>query len=93
MDLRDRQKAVKLEGLRLKGRAAFPRNRRCGGGTGRAKLACGQEIESLETRGKFDGGDTALAKEPAEKIRGRLVTFLRVAFQAAGYEISIGVPS
>lgn len=93
MDLRSRQKAVRLEGLRLKGRAAFPRNRSGNSSNGRAELACGEGIEGVETRGKFDGGEAALAKEPAQKIRGWFVAFLRVAFQAAGDEIPITVLS
>jgi hypothetical protein len=93
MDLRTRQKAVKLEGLRLKGRAAFPRNRSVNRSNGRAELACGEGIDGAETRGKLDGGEAAFAKEPAQKIRGRFVPFLRIAFQAAGDEIPIAVLS
>lgn len=84
---------MKLEGLRLKGRAAFPRKRRGGGGKGRAEMACSESVKRHKTRAKFDGGEAALAKEPAQKIRRRFVPFLGVAFQAAGDEISIGVPS
>lgn len=91
MDLRDRQKALKLQGMGLNGRTAFAQDRFSGEQNGRAKLACGEGVEGLETRGKLDGGEAALAKQPAQKIRGWFVTFVRVAFEAAGNEISIRV--
>ena len=91
MDLRNRKKAIKLESLRLKGRTAFAEDRFGWHLNGRTKLASSEGVEGLETRGKFDRSDTALAKEPAQKIRGRCVTFLRVAFEAAGDEISIRI--
>ena len=83
MDLRDRQKALKLQGMGLHGGQPL---RRIGSAESRmegAKLACGEGVEGLETRGKLDGGEAALAKQPAQKIRGWFVTFVRVAFEAA----------
>lgn len=53
----------------------------------------GEGIERAEPFGEFDGSDAALAIEPTQKIRSRLVPFLRIAFQAAGDEVAIGVPS
>lgn len=82
-----------LERHRMEPRAAFAEERFGGRHNGRAEASHGEGVKRQKTRGKFDGGEAALAKEPAQKIRGRFVPFLRVAFQAARDEISIRVPS
>jgi len=73
--------------------AAFAEERFGRVGEGRREFARGEGIEGAEPFGEFNGGDAALAKEPTQKIGSRLVPFLGIAFQAAGDEVPIGVPS
>ena len=40
---------------------------------------------------KFGGGEVALAVEPTEKIDGGALPFLRVAFEAGGDEVAVGI--
>jgi hypothetical protein len=40
--------------------------------------------------GEFDGGQAALAVEPAEEIRGGAFPFLGIAFEAARDEVFVG---
>src|SRR5882724_4142327 len=54
----------------------------------RTELAGG---EGAEAGGKFGGGQVALAVEAAEKIVGRLFSFLGIAFHAAGDQVAVGI--
>jgi hypothetical protein len=62
-----------------------------GGGQGRGELAGGEGVEGAEAAGEFGGGQAALAIQQAEKIVGAALAFLRVAFQAAGDEVAVGI--
>lgn len=58
---------------------------------GRGEFARGEGVEGAETRVEFGGGQAALAIERAEKIGGGTFSFLRIAFEAAGNEVAVGV--
>src|SRR6266852_1295752 len=58
---------------------------------GRGKLAGGEGVEGAETGVELGGGDAALAIEPAEKIGGGTLAFERIAFEAGGNQVAIGV--
>ena len=58
---------------------------------GRRELAGGEGVEGAQAGGKFGGGQATLAVEPAEKISGGSLPFLRVAVQTAGDEVAIGI--
>jgi len=58
---------------------------------GRGKLAGGEGVEGAETGVELGGGDAALAIEPAEKIGGGTLSFERIAFEAGGNQVAIGV--
>src|SRR6266571_7699880 len=60
-------------------------------GERRRELAGGEGIEGAQAGGKFGGGQAALAVEPAEKVSGGAIPFLRVAVQTAGDEVAIGI--
>jgi hypothetical protein len=60
---------------------------------GRGKLAGSEGVEGAETGVELGGGDAALAVEPAEKIGGGTLAFERIAFEAAGNQVAIGVVS
>ncbi len=55
------------------------------------EFASGEGIERAEASSKFGGGQAALAVEPAEKVPGGAIPFLRVALQTAGDEVAIGI--
>src|SRR5579859_2891222 len=57
----------------------------------RRELAGGQGVQGAEACGEFDGSQAALAIEPAEEIASGPLTFLRVAFDAAGDEVAVGI--
>jgi hypothetical protein len=60
---------------------------------GRAKLACGEGLQGAQPRIEFRGREAAVAVESAQKIRGRLVTLARVAFDTAGNQVAVGMTS
>src|SRR5260370_10230288 len=60
-------------------------------GEWRTKLAGGEGVEGAEAVGEFGVGQAAPAVEPAEKIAGRAIPFLRVALQTAGDEVAVGI--
>jgi hypothetical protein len=57
----------------------------------RAEFAGGEGVQGAEAGGKLEVGQAALAVERPEKIRGREIAFVDVAFLAAGNEIAAGV--
>jgi hypothetical protein len=63
------------------------------GGKSWAELAGGEGVQFAEALGEFGGGYAALAAEGAEKIIGGGLSFLRVAFGAAGDEVAVGILS
>ena len=58
---------------------------------GRGEFAGGEGVEAAETGVEFGGGQAAVAEEPAEKIGGGTVAFERIAFEAAGNQVAVGV--
>jgi hypothetical protein len=73
------------------GQAGGPSQRALGVNRRRAELAGGKGIEGAEAGGEFGGAQTALAVEPAEKVRSRALPLLPIAFQTAGDEIAVGI--
>ena len=65
---------------------AFPRPERGG-----REFAGDESVQSAEAAGKFDGSQTTVIVEAAEKICRRKITFLRVAFATAGDEVAVGI--
>src|SRR6266581_3942799 len=59
----------------------------------RAELACGEIFQGAEASVEFGGREAALAVESAQKIRDRTVALARVAFDAAGNEVAVGIAS
>jgi hypothetical protein len=57
----------------------------------RAELAGGEGVESAKARGKFGGGQAALAVERAKKILGGAFAFLRIAFETARDEVAVRI--
>jgi hypothetical protein len=55
------------------------------------ELAGGEDVEGAEAVVEFGGGQAALAVEPAEKIGGGTLAFKRIAFEAGGDQVAIGV--
>jgi hypothetical protein len=58
---------------------------------GRGELAGGEGVEGAETGVEFGSGQATLAVEPAEKIGGGTLSFERIAFEAGGNQVAIGV--
>jgi len=58
---------------------------------GRGELAGSEGVEGAETAVEFGDGQAALAVEPAEKIGGGTLAFERIAFEAGGDQVAIGV--
>ena len=58
---------------------------------GRGELAGGEGVEGAETGVELGGGDAALAVQPAKKIGGGTLSFERIAFEAGGNQVAIGV--
>ena len=58
---------------------------------GRGEFAGGEGVEATETGLEFGGGEAAIAIERAEKVGGGLLSFLRIAFEAAGNQVAVGV--
>ena len=62
-------------------------------GSGRDELARGQLIQGAEAPSQLGSAQTALAVEPPQKLFGGAVRLLRVAFQTARHQVSIGILS
>src|SRR5713101_6677306 len=60
---------------------------------GRGELAGSEGVEGAEAGVEFGGGEAALAVEPAEKIGGGTLAFERIAFEARGNQVAMGVAS
>ena len=60
---------------------------------GRGEFAGSEGVEGAETGVELRGGQAALAVEPAEKIGGGTLSFERIAFEAGGNQVAIGVVS
>lgn len=60
-------------------------------GTERAELAGGEGVKGAEAGGEFDGGQALVAVEGAEEIARGSLALLRVALDAAGDEVAVGV--
>jgi hypothetical protein len=58
---------------------------------GRGELAGSEGVEGAETGVEFGDGEATLAVEPAEEIGGGTLSFERIAFEAGGNQIAIGV--
>ncbi len=58
---------------------------------GRGELAGSEGVEGAETGVEFGGGDAAFAVEPAEEMGGGTLSFERIAFEAGGNQVAIGV--
>jgi hypothetical protein len=59
----------------------------------RREFAGGEGVEAAETRVEFRGGQAAVAEEPAEKIGGGTFAFERIAFEATGNQVAVGIAS
>ena len=57
----------------------------------RTEFAGGEVVEGAKASGEFCGVQVALAVEAAEKIIGRLFSFLRIAFDAARDQVAVGI--
>jgi hypothetical protein len=57
----------------------------------RAALACGEIFQRAKPCVEFGGCKAALTVERAQKIRGGAVALARVAFDAAGNQVAIGI--
>ena len=57
----------------------------------RAQFTGGEGIQGAEAGGKLDVGETAVAAERPEKIRGGEIAFVDVACLTAGNEIAAGI--
>jgi hypothetical protein len=56
-----------------------------------AEFAGDEGIEGAEAAGEFDGGDAAIAVQPAKKIGSGAAAFLGVALDTAGDEVAVGI--
>src|SRR6266849_4808412 len=56
-----------------------------------AELACGEIFQGAEACVEFGGRQAPLAVERAQKIPGRTVALARVAFDAAGNQVAVGI--
>jgi hypothetical protein len=54
-------------------------------------LTCGEVFQGAEACVEFGGGQAPQAVERAQKIRGRTVALARVAFDAAGNQVAVGI--
>jgi hypothetical protein len=61
------------------------------GVNGRGELAGGESVEGAETGVEVGEGEATLAVEPAKKIGGGTLAFERIAFEAGGNQVAIGV--
>src|SRR5260370_8868079 len=74
-----------------KAKAAFAAEGGGGVEDGRGELAGSEGVQGAETGVEFGGGDAAFAVEPAEKMGGGTLSFERIAFEAGGNQVAIGV--
>ena len=58
---------------------------------GRGEFAGGEGFEGAEALVHLGGFQAAVAEEPAEKIVGAAFAFQRIAFEAAGNQIAVGI--
>ena len=58
-----------------------------------AEFPGGEVVERAEAAGELGVGQAALAKEPAEMVRGGAFAFQRIAFHACQDEIAVGIAS
>jgi hypothetical protein len=58
---------------------------------GRGELAGSEGVEGAERGVELRGGQAALAVKPAEEIGGGTLAFERIAFEAGGNQVAIGV--
>src|SRR6266704_6313888 len=58
-----------------------------------AELAAGEVFQGAKAGVEFGGRQAALAVERAQKIRDRTVALARVAFETAGNQVAVGIPS
>jgi hypothetical protein len=61
--------------------------------SGRAELASGEIFQGAQASVEFGGRQASLAVERAQKIPGRTVALARVAFDTAGNQVAVGIPS
>jgi hypothetical protein len=61
------------------------------GGEGGAELAGDEGAESAEAGGELRGGEAVFAIKLTEKVGGGFIALLRIAFEAAGNEVAIGI--
>jgi hypothetical protein len=59
----------------------------------RAELACGEVFQGAKACVELGGGQAPLAVERAQKIRDGTVALARVAFDAAGNQVAVGIAS
>src|SRR6266851_8305990 len=59
----------------------------------RGELAGGEIFQGAEASVKFGGREAPQAVESAQKIPGRTVALARVAFDAAGNQVAVGIAS
>ena len=59
----------------------------------RAELAGGEIFQGAKTAVEFGGRQAALAEERAQKMPGRTVALARIAFDAAGNQVAVGIAS
>src|SRR5713226_5254811 len=57
----------------------------------RDELPGGEVVEGAEATGQLVITQAPLAVEPAQKLLGRALPFLRVALQTAGHQVAIGI--
>src|SRR5260370_14260760 len=74
-----------------KAKAAFATEGGVGVEDGRGELAGSEGVEGAETGVELGGGDAAFAVEPAEKMGGGTLAFERIAFEAGGSQVAVGV--
>jgi hypothetical protein len=58
---------------------------------GRREFAGGEGVEGAETGVEFGGCQAAVAEEPAKKIGGGTFAFERIAFEATGNQVAVGI--
>jgi len=73
------------------GWAAFARLGIGGRGEGGTEFAGGEGVEGTEAGGELRSGQATLAVEFAKEIRSWGCSFVRIAFQAAGHEVAVGI--
>lgn len=91
--LRDRQKTLKLNGLRSGEAGGLSGEWSCGQRNGRTELACGEGIYGAEAAIELGIGQAALAIESAEKVLGADHPFRGIAFHASGDKVAVRIAS